>query len=102
MSRDWAGGIVNPWRSLVEGVNAPIAQTMARLGYGDAQTFGPLIGWVPRHKKARHLAILRHPLWNDAHPSWQSALAAAALEFPERTVMAVNPFVALRRPGECC
>lgn len=102
LNGDWASGIANPWRALIEGGGAPIAQTMVRLGYDDARAFGPLTGWVPRHKKAKHLAMLRHPLWNDAHPSWQAAVAAAARDYPERAVMAVNPFVALRRPSECC
>lgn len=99
-----AGGLAieNPWLSLVEGEEAPIPLTMERLGFTPARRFGSLWGWVSLHWQHRKVALLRHPLWTDDHPEWQRAQNQVALELPGYQVKAINPFIALRRPSDCC
>jgi hypothetical protein len=89
----------NPWSTIVSGPNAPIPATMARLGYGPPDEFGPLRGYV-RHNQ-QLVSIERHPLWTDDHPSWRAAESVARERYPESELRSINPFRTLRRPADC-
>lgn len=93
----------NPWFGLVEGSAASIPAALERLGYAGREQFGDLRGY-PKHATQvamRAVLILRHPLWQDDHPSWLAAEAAARARYPGYTIKAMNPFRALRRPADC-
>ncbi|WP_199247606.1 hypothetical protein [[Phormidium] sp. ETS-05] len=53
------------------------------------------------NSKRKTIRILRHPLWNDEHPEWIAAAGAAQTEYPGYQVDSVNPFMVLRRSGDC-
>ncbi len=94
------GASPNPWASLTNGASAPIPALFTRLRYGPPSPFEPLTGYVHTSAARRQIAIVRHPLWEDDHPQWQAAHAAAAAEHPGYTILAANPFRTLRRPGD--
>ncbi|GAA6621963.1 DEAD/DEAH box helicase [Scytonema sp. NUACC26] len=88
----------NPWLRLIQGANAPIPASLQRLGYSSPTHFGTLIGFV--HQSSRRIRILRHPLWQDDHPEWIAAVAAAQRQYPNHQIESANPFMVLRRPGD--
>lgn len=92
------GNVQNPWRNLVQG---SIPVTLQQLGYGESVPFGTLVGYVHRNPRRRAIAILRHPLWSDRHPEWIAAQTAAQTQYPNYQVQSINPFMVLRRPGDC-
>lgn len=89
------GGAANPW-SLV--VGRGLSSVLSRLGYGAASTVGGLTAFP--HARRRQVAVVRHPLWTDAHPRWLAAREAAAGVWPDHEVCAINPFRVLRRPAD--
>lgn len=92
------GAYQNPWQRLCEGPRAPVPTMLQRLGFKPAEAFGPLRGHY--HPQRNRIVIVRHPLWQDDHPAWQAAVAAARRQYPGRgTPVAVNPFHLLRRPA---
>lgn len=97
LNSSW-GNFQNPWFSLVQD---PIAATLQRLGYGTPAQFGMLTGYVHQNPQRRTIRILRHPLWNDNHPEWIGAVAVAQTHHPGYQVEPANPFMILRRPGDC-
>lgn len=90
------GNFPNPWLNLVEG---SIPATLQKLGYRQSVQFGTLFGYVNSGRKT--IRILRHPLWNNEHPEWIAAVTAAQTQYPNYQVDSVNPFMVLRRPGDC-
>ncbi|MEH2229770.1 MAG: DEAD/DEAH box helicase [Nostoc sp.] len=92
------GNFQNPWLNLVQ---SPIPGTLQRLGYSSPVQFGTLTGYVHQNPQRRTIRILRHPLWNDDHPEWIAALADAQAQYPANQVEPVNPFMVIRRPGDC-
>ncbi|HEY9694172.1 MAG TPA: DEAD/DEAH box helicase [Oculatellaceae cyanobacterium] len=90
------GNFQNPWLNLVQN---PIAAALNRLGYGSSVQFGTLTGYI--HNSWLKIRILRHPLWNDDHPEWIAAKTAALTQHPNSEVLPANPFMVLRRPGDC-
>jgi len=90
----------NPWSRLTEEPTAPIPAMFARLGYGPPVRFGTLTGYVHQTPSRRQVAIVRHPLWENDHPNWQLAHATAVSQYPGYAVLAANPFLVLRRPGD--
>lgn len=91
------GNVENPWLNLVQG---SIPATIEQLGYGESVQFGTLFGYVNSGRKT--IRILRHPLWNDDHPEWIAAKTAAQTQYPDyQNVEPANPFMVLRRPGDC-
>lgn len=92
----WKDG-PNPWARLVEGPGSPAAAMMARLGYTTQAPFASLPGFVHRNGA---VAVLRHPLWEDAHPAWREAVSLAAKAAGGRPVVPVDPFMLLRRPPD--
>lgn len=94
------GNVHNPWTKLVQGANAPIPKALQRLGYGSPMQFGTLSSYVHQNPQRRTILILRHPLWQDDHPEWIAADAAAQTHYPGYEVKAANPFMVLRRPGD--
>ncbi|MEG5021474.1 DEAD/DEAH box helicase [Microcoleus sp. AT8-B1] len=88
----------NPWLNLVQG---PIPATLQRLGYGASVPFGTLTGYVHQNARRRTIKMIRHPLWNDDHPEWIAAVASAHTQYSGYEVEAANPFMVLRRPGDC-
>ncbi|MCT7963467.1 DEAD/DEAH box helicase [Laspinema sp. D1] len=92
------GNVQNPWLNLVQG---SIPATLQQLGYGESIPFGILVGYVHRHPRRRDIRILRHPLWSDNHPGWIAAQTAAQTQYPDHQVQSINPFMVLRRPGDC-
>ncbi|MEH2210247.1 DEAD/DEAH box helicase [Nostoc sp.] len=88
----------NPWLNLVQN---RIPQTLQRLGYSSSVQFGTLTGYVHQNPQRRTIRILRHPLWNDEHPEWIAALADAQAQYPAYQVEPADPFMVLRRPGDC-
>ncbi|MEH2425130.1 MAG: hypothetical protein V7K48_30775 [Nostoc sp.] len=103
------GSILNPWSELYQGMNAPIAATLQRLGYGLPTQFRTLTGYVHQNQKRQTILILRHPLWQDNHPEWIAseampsasyAYAKAQTDYRDYEVKPANPFLILRRPGD--
>jgi hypothetical protein len=93
-------GRENPWRRLCVGPGAPVPAMLARLRFGGPVQFGELRGYV-HHGPRRRVLIERHPLWQDDHPAWQAACAAAQVQYPGYgSIEAVNPFHLLRRPAD--
>lgn len=92
------GNFRNPWLNLLQ---TSIPATFQQLGYGQPVQFGTLVGYVHQNSKRRTIRILRHPLWNDRHPDWKAAVAAAQGQYPNYRVESANPFMVLRRPGDC-
>jgi len=99
LTTPWNAGF-NPWATLLEGENAPIAATLGRLGYSDPVQFGPLRGYVHRHPARSTVLIEHHPLWQDDHPIWLTAADIAQSQYPQHQVEPCNPFIALRRPAD--
>ncbi|MEG3907799.1 DEAD/DEAH box helicase [Microcoleus sp. w2-18bC1] len=97
LNSSW-GHFQNPWLNLVQG---PIPATLQRLGYGASVPFGTLTGYVHQNARRRTIKIIRHPLWNDDHPEWIAAVADAQTQHPGYQVEPANPFMILRRPGDC-
>lgn len=97
LNSSW-GNFQNPWLNLVQN---PIAAVLNRLGYGPAVQFGTLTGYVHQNRQRQTIRILRHPLWNDDHPEWMVAVADAQTQYPNYQVESANPFMVLRRPGDC-
>ncbi|WP_216634582.1 DEAD/DEAH box helicase [Gloeomargarita lithophora] len=99
LTSNW-GVFSNPWQSLVNGA---ISGTFQRLGYGNPTQFANLIGFVkiPTNNNANGaIKIMRHPLWQDSHPEWQRAVEIAKKQYPNYSINAANPLIALRRPGD--
>lgn len=95
------GSCPNPWLRLIQGANAPIPASLKRLSYGSPVQFGTLIGFVHQNSRRRTIRILRHPLWQDNHLEWIAARTAALIQHPGYEVLPANPFMVLRRPGDC-
>ncbi len=95
----WSGR-ENPWQRLCVGPQAPVPATLARLHFGPPVLCGELRGYVHQGGH-RRILIERHPLWQDDHPVWQAARAAARTQFPDHGEPEVlNPFHLLRRPAD--
>jgi DEAD/DEAH box helicase domain-containing protein len=97
LNSSW-GNFQNPWLNLVQG---PIPAALQRLGYGASVPFGTLTGYVHQNARRRTIKMIRHPLWNDDHPEWIAAVAIARSQYPGYQVESANPFMVLRRPGDC-
>jgi hypothetical protein len=97
LDTNW-GNFPNPWQHLIQ---TRIPQTLQRLGYTSQVQFGTLTGYVKQAPRRRSIRILRHPLWNDSHPEWIAAATAAQGQYPDYQIEAANPFMVLRRPGDC-
>jgi Lhr-like helicase len=97
LNSSW-GNFQNPWFSLVQN---PIPAALQRLGYGTSVQFGTLTGYVHQDARRRTIKMIRHPLWNDDHPEWIAAVAIARSQYSAYQVEAANPFMVLRRPGDC-
>lgn len=97
LNTSW-GNFQNPWLNLVQN---PIAAALNRLGYGSPVQFGTLSGYVHQNRQRRTIRILRHPLWNDDHLEWMAAVADAQMQYPNYQIESANPFMVLRRPGDC-
>ncbi|WP_322818619.1 DUF1998 domain-containing protein [Tepidiforma sp.] len=92
------GNLTNPWSRLVEGENAPVAAALGRLGYKESFSAGRLTAYKNPDRNA--VCIVRHPLWEDAHPEWQEALTATRERHPNAIIAAADPFMVLRRPSD--
>jgi DEAD/DEAH box helicase domain-containing protein len=93
-------GRENPWRRLCVRPQAPVPATLARLHFGPPVQCGELRGYVHQGPH-RRILIEWHPLWQDDHPVWQAARAAARRQFPDHGEPEVfNPFHLLRRPAD--
>lgn len=97
LDSNW-GNFPNPWQYLIQ---TRIPQTLQHLGYNSQAQFGTLTGYVKQVSRQRSIRILRHPLWSDNHPEWIAAVAAAQGQYPDYQVQSANPFMVLRRPGDC-
>ena len=97
LNSSW-GNFQNAWLNLVQG---PIPAALQRLGYGTSVPFGTLTGYVHQNARRPTIKMIRHPLWNDDHPEWIAAVAIARSQYSGYQVEAVNPFMVLRRPGDC-
>ncbi len=94
---DW-NGQPNPWRHLVEGVNAPVPVALRELGYSEPQFLGSLR--VYKNTARRKLLIECHPLWQEDHEEYQSTYIAAQKKFSDCELERMNPFMMLRRPAD--
>ena len=94
------GNYPNPWSRLIQGNNAPIPALLGCLGYGSPIQFGSLTGFVHQGRRRKQILILRHPLWTNDHPEWQSALEEAQARYLNHEVHSANPFKVLRRPAD--
>jgi hypothetical protein len=97
LNSSW-GNFQNAWLNLVQG---PIPAALQRLGYGTSVPFGTLTGYVHQNARRPTIKMIRHPLWNDDHPEWIAAVAIARSQYPGYQVESANPFMVLRRPGDC-
>ena len=87
------GSQKNPWLRLVEGT---VPNTLVQLGYSPRQPIGKLWGYV--NKSRRRMIIEVHPLWNEDHPEYFAAHAAATQMNPSYEIKRLTPFLLLRRP----
>jgi hypothetical protein len=94
LSSPWAGR-PNPWELVLEGAHAPLPAMMKQLRYADPVELSGL--WVYAHDKHKKAWVVCHPLWTDAHASYQAARATAQARYPGYAVGRMNPFRALRR-----
>ncbi|MHB8576705.1 MAG: helicase C-terminal domain-containing protein, partial [Dehalococcoidia bacterium] len=88
----------NPWQRLVAGPGAPVPAALSHLGYAPFEPLGPLRGYL--HAGHRRVLIERHPLWQDDHPEWLTAVEAVRSRYPGLEPRPLNPFRMLRRPAE--
>ncbi len=95
---DWLG-VPNSWSAICDLASGPAASTLQRLGYGEAIAFGRLQGYAHGNPR-RPILVIRHPLWQDDHPEWLTAIGEAQRSFPGRPIKAGNPFRILRRPAD--
>jgi len=86
----------SPWKNL----EARISATLQRLGYKPPTMFGTLTGYVHKHPMRQIIQIVRHPLWKNEHPEWLEAEKIAETQYPDYEILAANPFIILRRPGD--
>ena len=80
-----------------ESACAPIGKILQTFGYApEPELFEGLQGYVKDNDN--YVGIVVHPLWQEEHPRYQAAKEAAE----KRGLVArpINPFMALRRPGE--
>jgi DEAD/DEAH box helicase domain-containing protein len=99
LSSPW-GSVDNPWSSLLSGPQAPVPASLQRLGYAVSTPLRGLRIYVRDGVERKRVLIERHPLWQDDHPDYQSAVAAASLAHPGITPEPLNPFRLLRRPAD--
>ncbi len=99
LETDWEGR-PNPWRALIDGERSPVMRTLAGLGFERSTRFGSLHAVIRQRGTPGRIAILRHPLWQDDHPRYRAAVAAAQQEYPGYEVRPANPFLVLRRPAD--
>ena len=92
------GTVPNPWAVLVEGPDAAVPATMARLGFPTSEPFEGLTGFV--HNGRQRIRLLCHPLWTEVHAVYQKAKKAAERKYEGATVTRMNPFRLLRRPAD--
>ncbi|NEP57248.1 MAG: DEAD/DEAH box helicase [Symploca sp. SIO2G7] len=94
--------LTNPWLNLLEGENAAIPTIIRSLGYSSYEQLGSLQGYIRqgRGRVRSRVLIVRHPLWTDDHPEWQSAVAVAQERYPSHEIKSANPFKFLRRPAD--
>ncbi len=90
------GRIPNPWTNLVQ-ASGPIASALQRLGYRPSAKFGNLRGYVHLNPGRRTVLIERHPLWQDDHPEWMTAVSDAETRYAGYDARPLNPFRVLRR-----
>ncbi|MBF2099432.1 MAG: DEAD/DEAH box helicase [Gloeomargaritaceae cyanobacterium C42_A2020_066] len=95
---DW-GSEPNPWKRLVIDPSSPVAVTLSQLGYQQVEVCQTLQSFV--HTRRKTLKLVRHPLWQDDHPMWLAAVREAQEQYPNHDIQAMNPFLCLRRPGDC-
>jgi len=91
------GASASHWSDLVADPSTPIARTLIQFGY-DFVDGHPLPVFVSEHRK--QALVAKHPLWNDLHPSLDAAVAVVATEFSDHSVVPMDVFVAVRRPGD--
>ena len=91
--------VINPWLNLLEGENAAIPRIIRSLGYGSSEQFGSLQGYI-HQGRGKRILIIRHPLWTDDHPEWQSVEEVAQKRYRNYEVQSANPFKILRRPAD--
>lgn len=97
LSTPWSG-TPNPWARLVEGDRAPVAVALMRLGYEPPVLVGGLSAY--KHRLHDAVRIVRHPLWEDGHPTWRDAFSAVRKHYPNASIEAADPFMVLRRPSD--
>ncbi len=91
------GETENPWQILVTKALPPL---LTNLGFKpSAHSDVPLPVWTGNRQ--REVRIVRHPLWTDEHPIWQEVRTTVQQEYPRANLQAINPFLVLRRPGDC-
>jgi len=74
--------------------------TLTRLGFGPAEPFGSLTGFVKQNGLARRVVLVCHPLWQMDHPLYAEAQTAASTRYQAAELKPLNPFLLLRRPAE--
>lgn len=97
LNSSW-GNFQNPWLNVVQDL---IPAALQRLGYRASVPFGTLTGYAHQNVGRGTIKMIRHPLWNDDHPEWVAAVAIARSQYSGYKVEAANPFMVLRRPGDC-
>lgn len=94
---DSDGSSASHWSNLVADPSTPIARTLKQFGYEFVDGH-PLPVFASKHRK--QALVAKHPLWDDLHPSLDSAVAVVATEFSDHSVVPMDVFVAIRRPGD--
>jgi hypothetical protein len=99
LAHSW-GSVQSPWTRLVD----LLPGILRRLDYDvdPTQQFGSIRAFVRPHQQPSQARVLlvSHPLWTEEYPAMQQAVLAAKQQYANARIEAVNPFHAIRRPGE--
>ena len=87
----------NPWRLLCEGESAPVPAILKNLGYREVPEIDGLQAY--KHMKFDQVRIVRHPLWTDDHPVYNTVKLEAERHFKNSQIGPLNPFEIIRHPA---
>ena len=87
----------NPWRLLCEGESAPVPAILKNLGYREVPEIDGLQAY--KHMKFDQVRIVRHPLWTDDHPVYNTVKLEAEKHFKNSQIGPLNPFEIIRHPA---
>jgi DEAD/DEAH box helicase domain-containing protein len=93
----YSDAIENPWRQLVKGDNSPISRVFTQFGYEATLVSQNQCYVSPRRNR---VLIPCHPLWTSDNPLFIDVANAVGSTYPSFQIVAMNLYVALRRPAD--